>query len=186
MRPLNRPERKGLSGISVLVVVALVAIVGTASFASRGLSSAQVPQPQGSAPSTVTYSINGLTCTLPASTAPHVDSLVPKVVALSQFTSAAGGSMFVYQYSDNITDRTQITGGTLLGGPTQNGSVIGGTVVNLPPLVELTFYNYGPDTSCGQTGTPGAISLLVVQVPVEAGEFNLAAATVHLMHGVTS
>jgi hypothetical protein len=70
-------------------------------------------------------------------------------------------------YYGNITDIKQVFGGKLLSGPTQNGSVVGGTTVYLPDVVELVFYNVGPNTSCNrQAGSGFSID---VQVPIQGG-----------------
>jgi hypothetical protein len=166
--------------VGIIPLIPLLVVLGLSAAVWAGLafsSQSQTSSPaQGTAPIS-TYSDNDLTCSSPTGTTPAVASLVTRVADDSRFTSLTKGSPYVFEYADNITGRSITTGGVLLDGPTQNGSVIGGVTVHLPDLVELVFYSYGPNTSCGDTGTSMAIDSIVVQVPVDAGGFNMTGAT---------
>ena len=91
------------------------------------------------------------------------------------FLNLANGSPYVYEYSDNITNDTVTIGGTYT-----NGTIVGGYTQYLPPMVEMGFYTYGPGTFCGETGTLTAIHLIIVQIPIESGMFNISEATFHI------
>jgi len=114
-----------------------------------------------------TYSVNGLTCPIPADylsfkAAVH---LVPIVTQQPQFLNLAQGSPYMFGNAENLTDRAQQVGNQ----PLQH----------LPDAVEMVFYTYGPSTSCDETGGFGNpwLSTIVVQVPVQVGGFNLTGAT---------
>jgi hypothetical protein len=165
--------------LSIVIVVVLSAFVwGVAALVGRDQINSSETQQTG--PTATTYSDNGLTCTLPTQMASYVAFLVPQIAQNSRFLTVTNGLPYVYEYSDNITDRSVTTDGTLQGGATQNGSVVGGTVTHLPPVVEIVFYTFGATTSCGETNPAAAIHSIVVQVPIQDGEFNMTAATFHL------
>lgn len=172
--PKKRPA------VAAVLVIMIVVIFAAAVWAGSVLSNQANSSTQGSAPVTATYNDNGLTCSLSANAAPYVATLVPKVTQDSRFLSVANGSAYVFEYTDNITGRSVVMGGTLQSGATQNGRVVDGTTIQLPDVVEMVFYTFGPDTSCGETSSAIAIHSIVVQVPIEAGGFDLTAATFHL------
>jgi hypothetical protein len=103
------------------------------------------------------YSDNGITCQLRANSPSYVTYLVPRVVQSPIFLSATNGAPYLFGDSSNMTNRIETAGGT---------------TVHLPPAVELSFYTYGPGTSCGGQPPPPSEFLAVV-VPLEDGSFNL-------------
>jgi hypothetical protein len=134
------------------------------------------------------YSVNGLTCSLPGSTPGYVASLVPELVKGRPFLSATGGSPFLLVSFDNITNHVVTTGHVL---PTShsssnvtNGEVIQGnlTTTKLPDATELGFATWGPTTSCSEIAN-GWSQWMDVQVPIQGGKYNLSAESVHLMGG---
>jgi len=174
---ISKNRRPAVAGaLAVIIVIVFAAAVWAGSVLSNQANSSA----QDTTPVTATYNDNGLTCSLSPNTAPYVATLVPKVTQDSRFLSIANGSAYVYEYTDNITGRSVVTGGTLQSGATQNGSVVDGTTIQLPDVVEMVFYTFGPDTSCGETSSVTAIHSIVVQVPIEGGGFDLTAATFHL------
>jgi hypothetical protein len=177
---LRTNTRFAMAGVlSIVIAVVLSAFVWGAA-ALVGHDQVNSSETQRTGPAATTYSDNGLTCALPTQTASYVAFLVPQIAQNSRFLNATNGSPYVYEYSDNITDRAVTTGGTLQGGATQNGSVTGGIVTHLPPVVEIVFYTFGATTSCGETNAAAAIHSIVVQVPIQDGEFDMSAATFHL------
>jgi hypothetical protein len=177
---LRTNSRFAMAGVlSIVIAIVLSAFVwGAATLVGHDQIDSSETQPIG--PVATTYSDNGLTCTLPTQTASHVAFLVPQIAQNSRFLTVTNGLPYVYEYSDNITDRSVTTGGTLQGGAMQNGSVTGGIVTHLPPIVEIVFYTFDSTTSCGETNAAAAIHSIVVQVPVQDGGFNMTAATFHL------
>lgn len=124
---------------------------------------------------TNSYSDNGISCSLPASTPSYLQYLTPRIVQSTGFLNLANDSPYVYEYADNITN-DMVT----IGGNYTNGTIVGGYTQYLPPMVEMGFYTYGPGTFCGETGTLTAIHLIIVQVPIENGMFNISEATFHI------
>ena len=121
---------------------------------------------------TNSYNDNGISCSLPASTPSYIQYLTPRIVQSTGFLHLAKGSPYVYEYTDNITHDTVTIGGTYA-----NGTIVGGYTQYLPPMVEMGFYTYGSGTFCGETGTLTVIHLIIVQVPMENGLFNISEAT---------
>jgi hypothetical protein len=108
-----------------------------------------------------TYTINGLTCPIPNDylSFTAVDRLLPLVTTNSQFLILTNGSPFVFGNAENITNRTQQIGNH--------------SPVHLPDVVEMVFY--GPYTQCETWGQ----DVIVVQVPIQEGGFNITGATYH-------
>jgi hypothetical protein len=120
------------------------------------------------------YAINGLTCTYPdgypQGTSAGVASLVSSVTQGTRFQAETNGSIFVLGYAGNITGRSEIVGGKMQTGPGQNGSVVGGTTVYLPNVIELVFYSYGSATTCD--GGRGDYISIDVQIPIQDNRYN--------------
>ena len=114
-----------------------------------------------------TYTVNGLTCPIPADYASFKAAvhLVPIVTQQPQFLDLANGSPYMFGNAENLTDRTQQVGNQ--------------PIQHLPDAVEMVFYTYGPSTFCDEAGgfSNPWLSTIVVQVPVQAGGFNLTGAT---------
>lgn len=161
------------------MAVILVAIVGASFIAGRGPSNA--PNQSALSATGTSYVDNGLTCFLPLDAPSYISNLVPRVAESPVFLNYTNGAPYIFEDATNITDRTETVGGTVLNGPTQNG-VVGGTTINLPPVVELTFYSFGPRTSCGEDELGAATGLIVVHVPVQNGGFDIANMEVHPSH----
>jgi hypothetical protein len=178
---VRKSPRLATSGMIPLIVV-----LGLSATVWGGLLiSTQHSTAQGSTVSSYTYSDNGLTCSTAAdSVSATIGSLVNKVTQDPKFLKTADSSPYVFGNAENITGRSLTTGGVLLGGPTQNGSVVGGTTVKLPNVLEMVFYSYGSDTTCRDTsvllGTTVSVNAIIVQIPVESGEFNMTGATFSL------
>lgn len=163
---LMKTNHRGMGPIGIVAVtVALVTAAGLWLFSSQtGINAGTSNQ----------YSINGLSCQFQATTPAYVRDIVASLGQNARFLSATNGSPFMLGGYGNITDRTQIVGGKLLSGPTQNGSVVGGTTIRLPDVVELVFYNVGPNTTCNrQVGSGFSID---VQVPIQNGGLNMTGA----------
>lgn len=171
-----------VSIIPLLVVVGLSSVVWAGAIMSSRYGS------HDPAASTYTYSDNGLSCTIATGSVPaSVATLVESVVQNQKFLEIAGTSPYVFGNAQDITDRSLTTGGIVLGGPAQNGSIIGGTTVPLPNLLEMVFYSYGSATNCGDTsvryGSTSQVQTIVVQIPIEPGGFNMTGATYHFSQG---
>jgi len=114
-----------------------------------------------------TYTVNGLTCPIPADYLSFKATvhLVPIVAQQPQFLNLAKGSPYMFGNAENLTDRTLL--------------IDNQPVQHLPDAVEMVFYTYGPNTLCDETGGLGNLWLgtIVVQVPVQSGGFNLTGAT---------
>jgi len=162
------------AGVSPLALVVALAVLLTVSFvAGQGASNvSKGAASQANAVINTPYSDNGITCQLGANSPSYVTYLVPRVVQSPIFLAATAGSPYLFGDSSNMTNRIQILGGQVTSGPTENFSVAGGTTIHLPSVVDLSFYTYGPGTSCaGQPPPPK--EFLMVNVPLEGGSFNL-------------
>ena len=123
----------------------------------------------------VSYTTNGLTCPVPPDYS-TLGSLMSAVTQDPRFVNLADGETYVFGNGEMITGRTVTTGGTY---DNDTGKAVGGTTIYLPDAMELVFYGFGPTTFCGQI--PGlnspANQVIVVQVPLQSGEFNMTGAT---------
>lgn len=159
-------QKRASTIIFVLVVALLVVLIG----ASTRSSLPEGPNNTSTESGGATYAINGMTCPIPADylSFTSVVHLLPLVTQNSQFVGLTSGSRYLFGNAENITARTEQTGNQ----PPQH----------LPDVLEMVFYYFGPGTNCGmnQTVTNRAQSVIVVQVPVENGTFDLAGATYHL------
>lgn len=154
-------ERHGIAVASAMFV-AIALLVGATVAISAIVPSKTTPGTAISNSAGVTYSDNGLICTLPIGTPAYVSSLVPRITQTAQFNDRAGSLPYVYVYTDNITNHSV---------------TVNNNTKELPDMVELGFYTDGPTTSCNDTGTLSAIHLILVQVPLQNGAFNLTGAT---------
>ena len=111
-----------------------------------------------------TYTINGLTCHVPAAyqSYPSVTHLLPLVTTDSRFLNITGGMPFVFGNAENITDRTQQVGNQ--------------PPVHLPDVLEMVFYSNGPSTSCGML-LGISEPTIDVQVPLQNGAYNMTGAS---------
>ena len=117
-----------------------------------------------------TYSINGLTCHVPAAyqSYPSVIHLLPLVTANPRFLNLTRGMPFVFGNAENITDRTQQIGNQ--------------PPVHLPDALEMVFYSMGSNTSCGMYEGLSETTI-DVQVPIQNGSYNMTGATFNGMLG---
>ena len=117
-----------------------------------------------------TYTINGLTCHVPAAYQfyPSVIHLLPLVTTNSRFLNPTNGTPFVFGNAENITDRTQQIGNQ--------------APVHLPDALEMVFYSMGPSTSCGMYEGLSETTI-DVQVPIQNGGYNMTEATFNGMLG---
>jgi len=115
-----------------------------------------------------TYTINGLTCHVPAAYQSYqsVIRLLPRVTTNPRFLNLTGGMPFVFGNAENITDRIQQIGNQ--------------PPVHLPDVLEMVFYSIGPKTSCNMYGGGTTID---VQVPIQNGGYNMTGATYNGMLG---
>jgi hypothetical protein len=156
----------------IVLSVAIAVALGASFIAGQGVPITQSAGSQANGVTNISYSNNGITCQLPASSPRYVSYLVPLVVQSPIFLAATNGSPYLFGDASNMTNRIQIIGGKVTSGPLQNFSVAGGTTIHLPPVADLSFYTYGPGTSCaGQPPPPK--EFLMVNVPLEGGSFNL-------------
>ena len=139
------------------VMLAIIALVGAASFA--GISS--ISSRTASGPS---YTINGLTCSVPQAYLRYtsVIHLLPLVTATSGFQSLANEMPFVFGNAENLTNGIQQIGNN--------------PPVHLPDALEMVFYSAGQKTTCG-TFLNRAQVIIDVQVPIQNGGYNLTGAT---------
>lgn len=166
------------ASLAVIMIFSIV-LVDSASFVAAqrsGISSQPAEVTQSNSAGTA-YGDNGVTCTLPSNAPPYIVFLVPQVTQSSGFLKLANGNPYIYEYNDNITDRTVVIGGVVEG-----NTIVGGATEHLPPVVEMVFYTYGSSTICGETSSATAIHAIVVQVPVQNGAFNMTGATFHLSY----
>jgi hypothetical protein len=165
-------KRSGFENVAVALViltVTLSASVGIVFFLTNGLQAASNSQTT----TTAYYTINGLTCADPSDTPNTVTALVSAITSSQRFLAATNGSQFVLGNYESITDRETTSGGKFFSGPDQNGTLVGGTVINLPDVLELVFYGYGPSTTCARPGGHTAFLALDVQVPIQNGVYNM-------------
>ena len=110
-----------------------------------------------------TYTINGLTCHVPADyqSYPSVLQLLPVVTTNPHFLNLTSGMPFVFGNAENITDRVQQIGNQ--------------PPVHLPDALEMVFYSSGLSTSCSMYFGKSEVTL-VVQVPFQNGAYNMTGA----------
>ena len=111
------------------------------------------------------YADNGVDCALPANAPTWLGVLVPRVTQSPRFLNVSEGMPFLYAHSENITDRVVTSKGV---------------TDQLPPVVEIVFNNYGASTACSDLNTVSVDHIMVAQVPIENGEFNVTGATIWL------
>jgi hypothetical protein len=173
----RRPAAAGV--VPLIVILSLSGLVSAELLvSSRHGSDAQ-------ASDEYSYSDNGLTCTIPSNYRFSTTAdLVKQITQDPEFLKAAGTSAFVFGNAENITGISVGTGAELLGGATQNGSVVAGNAAHLPDVLELVFYSYGPGTTCADTSltrdTTASPNAIVVQIPIESAGFNMTGATFSL------
>lgn len=132
------------------------------------------------------YTVNGLTCSLPQGTPTNIALLVQKVVQTQSFVSETGGVPYVFQTFGNMTDHVVTIGQATTATGSSGNSSIGlrtiGTVttIRLPDATGLEFASWGPNTSCSESGS-SFLHWTDVQVPVQNGQYDLGNLTVHVM-----
>jgi hypothetical protein len=195
--------RRAAGAYPVALAVVLIVALGASFFASQEAPSVSNSKPAGPMPSVsvgglggpiglvgALYGDNGLNCTLPPSpiSGPDINYLVPKVVQDPAFLGPTKGHPYIFYGGILYGNGTQIIGGKVHVYPNQTLSVIGGTTIHSPPGAELTFYSYGPGTTCQDSSIPsmsqgngvsGRSGEIVVHVPLENGAYNLTAIWVH-------
>ena len=159
---VSHSRRLSLVTMSGVLIVAL-ALPGAFFLSGKTTASQQVSL------SSQSYSDNGLSCSVPPGTPAFIAQLVPAITQSQKFLAVASGQGFVFEHWDNITERS-VTVGT--------------TTSQLPPVVELVFYTYGPNTACEMTGETGVTGVIYAQVPIVNGAFSMSGATVTLSHYV--
>ena len=117
-----------------------------------------------------TYTINGLTCHVPADyqSNPSVLQLFPLVTTNPRFLNLTSGMPFVFGNAENITDRVQQIGNQ--------------PPVHLPDALEMVFYSSGPGTSCSMYFGKSEATI-DVQVPIQSGAYNMTGATFNGLTG---
>ena len=144
---------------------------------SSGVSPGQI------APVGVSYSDNGLNCTLPAyaasSSYPDMNYLVPKVVQTQAFLHATHGTPYVYSGGDKHDAGWINVGGKIVSSPLQNFSIVGGNTTITPPGMQIYFRSYGLGTSCEGNNLNAPTSEIWVDVPIENGAYNITGMSVH-------
>jgi len=130
--------------IPVLVILLLLGVGGGLSRIDSALSTKEAISPQ--------QLIANATIPIPCKTTPTNDSLALAVMSTQQFKSAEGGATYVFAYKYPITTTQGWQNGTTV---TFSG-------------IQLIFANFGGNFGyCG--GLNGAKSLLVINVPTDAG-----------------
>ena len=149
-------RRPGIGTVPIIVVVVAMVVVATAGV--LGIIGQQNLNTVG-----LTYSINGLTCHVPAAyqSYPSVIHLLPMVTTNPRFLNLTYGMPFVFGNAENITDRTQQIGNQ--------------PPVHLPDALEMVFYSTGPSTCCGVL-LGGSETTIDVQVPIQNGAYNMTGA----------
>lgn len=113
------------------------------------------------------YSINGLTCSLPQGTSTSVGLLVQEVASTPRFLAATKGQPYAFAGLSNMTNRWE---------------TVKGVNVTLPSVIDLGFYNNGPSTGCGMYPHTWIYNI-DVEVPIAGGTYNLANESVHFGGG---
>jgi len=114
----------------------------------------------------VSVTVNGLTCQMPTLQPQILYSLVPQIVQDPRFLDLTLGDMYSFGNGEEITRTT----------------TVGNVTTQLPPAMEVVFYDYNGSFYCGPPSlNPPRISDLFVDVPYEDGVFNLTDATFNLL-----
>ena len=115
-------------------------------------------------PSSQAITVNGLTCPVPSGYVSNsaVINLLPNVVADTRFLNLTHGQPFVFGNAETVSNRTEQVGKQ--------------PAIHLPDALEMVFYSQGSATSCSMY-LSGAISTIVVDVPIINGNYNLTDAT---------
>ncbi len=176
-------KERPLRLLPIALVVSLVAVTGGVLLANSNATGGHTEQ----SPS-VMYAqpaVNGnssgvvLSCPVPSTWAPSIANLVPLVAQNEKFLNATRGAPYVFDFATLVSNRTETIGGVFEGGPAQNGSVVGGRVIHFPPALEMQWYNYGPNTYCGENAPLSATGHILVFVPLQAGAFNMTGIEVY-------
>jgi cell division protein FtsL len=111
----------------------------------------------------VFVTINGLTCQMPTPQPQILYTLVPKVVQDPRFLNLTQGTMYAFGNGEEMTNAYETAGNI---------------TTQLPDMMEMVFYHYDSSAYCGPSSVlvPWT-NTIVVHVPYENGNFNMADAT---------